>query len=114
VRDDQYAKLQGLSEKLTDVVVVELEPDAWPGAGKLLQDLSRDERGDRYWCKKNAAATLSLLTKMQSLLGIIERRAPDTPAAEEHDDLDDEIKAAEKAATKILKDVQARVYERKG
>lgn len=116
MRTDQYAKLQSLSEKLTDVVVDELNPDAWPGAGQPLEKLTRDDRGDRYWCKKNAAATLSLLTKMQSLLGLIERRAPDpnaTAPAEEHDDLDDEIKAAEKEAAKILKKVQDRAYERK-
>lgn len=115
MRDDQYASLQALSEKLTDVVVDELEPNAWPGAGKKAEALTREERGDRYWSKKNAAATLSLLTKMQALLWTIERRSPDSPPpSEDHDDLDAEIKAADKEATRILKKVQDRVYERKG
>lgn len=113
MRTDQYQKLQDLSEKLTDVVVDELDPESWPGAGTQLHELTREARGDRYWCKKNAAATLSLLTKMQSLLGVIERSASgDAPPEDEHEDLDAEISAAEKEAAKILSKIQGRAYDR--
>jgi hypothetical protein len=112
VRTEQFERMQSLAEKLTDVVIDEANPDEWPGKDTKLIELTRDQRGDRYWCKKNAAATLSLLTKMHSLLGIVEKRNVDPPDEDEHDDLEDEIKAAEKEATKILKTVQDRVYER--
>ena len=68
MREDQIARLTDLSEKLADVVLEEADPDEWPGAGMPLAAISQQERGDRYWCKKNAAATFALLERTQSLL----------------------------------------------
>jgi hypothetical protein len=124
MREEQYQRLKSLSEKLTDVVLDEADPASWPGDGMTTETWRKLEaadakeaqriRGDRYWSKKNAAATLSLLTKIYTISGIIERSAP-APAGEgndQDDDLDKEIRDAEKEATKILKKVQARAYER--
>jgi hypothetical protein len=113
MRDDQYTKLKSLTEKLTDVVLVEADPAKWPGEGKALAALTRDERGDRYWCKKNAAATLTMLMKVHSLTGVLEQRggfgAP--PADPEGDggeaDLDKEINAAEREAARIIERVRS-------
>lgn len=113
MRDDQYAKLKGLQEKLTDVVLVEADPAKWPGDGKALADLSRDERGDRYWCKKNAAATLTMLMKVHSLTGVLEQRGgfgappPDPEGADGEADLDKEIRSAEREAARIIQRVTA-------
>lgn len=106
MRQDQYVRMQDLAEKLTDVVLDEAAPDQWPGAGVPLQNLDRDTRGDRYWCKKNAAATLSLVTKIHSLVHMIQRAdgdPSDPPAGPDRDgDLDAEMRDAEKAAEKLL------------
>jgi hypothetical protein len=112
VRDDQYARLKGLSEKLTDVVLVEANPEKWPGVGKELAELTRDERGDRYWCKKNAAATLTMLMKVHSLTGVLEQRGgfgappadPEEPGGDV--DLDKEIRSAEKEAARVINRLQ--------
>lgn len=122
MRDDQYQRLQALSEKLTDVVLDEADPASWPGDGmttemwRQLEAADRNEaqriRGDRYWSKKNAAATLTLLTKVYTITGIIERSVPPPADADDAGDLEKEIKAAEQEAAKILKSVQARAYER--
>jgi hypothetical protein len=64
VRDDQYASFKALNEKLIDVVIVEANPEHWTGDPSKLAELTREERGDRYWCKKNAAATLSVLMRV--------------------------------------------------
>lgn len=107
MRDDQYAKLKGLAEKLADTVIGEADPDTWTGNGKKPADLTRDERGDRYWCKKNCAATLSVLMRIYSVAGMVERAAfgapqlPAGPAGET--DLDREVSAAEREAQAILK-----------
>lgn len=125
MRDDQYQRLKSLTEKLTDVVLEEADPASWPGDGMTTETWRKLEaadakeaqriRGDRYWSKKNAAATLSLLTRVYTIAGIVERSAP-APAGnggeDREDDLDKEIKAAEKEAKTILKKVQARAYER--
>lgn len=106
MRDEQYVKLKALLVKLTDVVLVEADPAQWNGEGKPLVDLTREERGDRYWCKKNAAATLSVLMRVVNLVSVIERdnRPGDIPAASEpgETDLDKEVAAAEREAKQIL------------
>lgn len=106
MRDDQYTKLKGLTEKLTDVVLEEADPAKWTGAGVEVAQLTRDDRGDRYWCKKNAAATLSVLMRVVNLVGVIERAAPGAqpePLVEGDTDLDREVAAAEREAQSILK-----------
>ena len=59
MRDDQITRLQALSESLGEVVIHEVDPANWPGAEKDPADLTQQERGDRYWSKKNAAATMT-------------------------------------------------------
>lgn len=108
MKPEQYDKLKLRSDQLIDVVIVEADPATWPGDGKKPTELTKDERGDRYWTKRNAAATLSLATKIQSLLGIAERRIGDTPPTtipesdDDDADLDAELAAAEQEAATII------------
>ena len=74
MHNDYKTRLTALSDKLTDVVLDEADPDTWPGADKPLDKHTKQERGDRYWCKKNAAASLTLLVKVHSLIGMHARR----------------------------------------
>lgn len=113
MRQDQYEKLQVLAEKLTDTFIIEANPDTWPGAGVDIATMDQQTRGDRYWVKKNAAATLSVITRTIGLVGIIQQRAAGgadvpTPAegSPEDDSLDADIKAAEKEAKKLLDQYQ--------
>lgn len=111
MRQDQFERLQALSEKLMDVALAEADPDSWPGAGWKPNDLTKEQRGDRYWCKKNAVATLSLEER-------IARRVHDAQLAsagggadpgavrEAEDELDAEIAAAEKEAQVLLSAMQ--------
>lgn len=108
MRTDQYERLQALSEKLGDVFLEEADPDNWPAAGIKPKDRTAQERGDAYWCKKNAVATLSLISRVAHLRGLIQlgSQAPDpnNPAAIEEPKnlLDEEITAAEKEASKLM------------
>jgi hypothetical protein len=118
VRDDQYLRLQALNEKLIDAVIVEANPDAWPGDPTKLAEMSREVRGDRYWCKKNAAATLSVIMKLTSITGMMERTlrgtapAPGDPDGDDETDLDKEMKAAEREAKTALAKIQRRQRDR--
>lgn len=111
MRDDQYTKLKTLQAKLADVLIAEADPDTWSGHGKTPAELTRDERGDRYWCKRNAAATLSVIVRIFSVTGLIERANFPAPGAqpevppEAETDLDREVAAAEREARAILKRV---------
>jgi hypothetical protein len=112
MRQDQYEKLQQLEERLTDVFIGEAEPSTWPGHGLAPNALDQQSRGDRYWCKKNAVATLSLIQRVAGLVHTIQPHG-DTPppagAAPQGDDearLDGEIASAEREATKLLDQMQ--------
>lgn len=109
MRQDQYERLVTLSEKLTDALLIELDPEQWPGAGLAPMAMDQKTRGDRYWCKKNAAATLTLIMKNNNLFDLIRRQeAPLPPSADtggdddEDSGLDAEIRRAEKEAAQVL------------
>ena len=104
MRQDQYEKLQAMSEKLTDVFLSEADPDNWPGSGWNPQQLTKEQRGDRYWSKKNAVATLSIISKIAQLTTVIQLGGGNDvpPSADDEGGLDAEIRQAEKEAAKLL------------
>lgn len=113
MRQDQYERLQSLTEKLTDVFLDEADPEKWPGHGVAPNAMDAQSRGDRYWCKKNAAATLTVIMKTTTLIGVIQQRsaggAPDgvpPEGAEDTDGLDGEIRAAEREAARLIDKAQ--------
>lgn len=112
MRQDQFERLQALSDKLTDVVLTDADPAGWVGNGKLPKDLTQQERGDAYWCRKMAVATLSVLNRVAVLTDIVrEQSNAGNGAAKVSADaetLDAEIKAAEKDAAKLLDKLQRR------
>ncbi|WP_433886955.1 hypothetical protein [Pseudomonas vranovensis] len=106
MRDDQIVRLQALTERLGEVVISEIDPHNWPGANKLPGELTQQERGDRYWCKKNAAATMTLLLKTVNIAGILNRNKPAPDAGAAIDELDGELAAAEREAAAIIERMQ--------
>lgn len=109
MREDQYKRLQALSEELTDVFLDEADPAKWPGAGVELQSMDKATRGDRYWSKKNAAATVMLIGRVENLVGSIQQDSNAGHGAstmtEAESELDQEIAAAEKEASRLLNKV---------
>ena len=75
MRQDQYEKLQALSERLTDVFLNEAEPEKWPGHNIEPGVMDQQTRGDRYWCKKNAVATLTLIGRVAGLTDLIQKQS---------------------------------------
>ena len=112
MRPDQYEKLQALSERLTDVFLSEAEPEKWPGNSLDPGVMDQQTRGDRYWCKKNAVATLTLIGRVASLTNIIQDQskagAGSASVTGDEELLDAEIKSAEQEASKLLDELQNR------
>lgn len=104
MRQDQFEKLQKLEEELTDVFLQEADPKLWPGAGVTPANMEAQTRGDRYWCKKNAVATIAMMTRIGNLTGMIQRAAAgiEPDADDKGDSLDQEVQNAEKEAKKLL------------
>lgn len=113
MREDLIDRLEELQEKLFEAMLVEANPENWPGGKVLPKDLNRDERGDRYWCKKNAAATMTLLNKTISLEYFRSRLPVETEAAgdevsQEEVDLERNMAKCEKLAEKQLERFQSK------
>jgi hypothetical protein len=113
MRQDQFEALQARGEQLVDVFLSESDPAKWPGHGIEPANMEKTTRGDRYWCKKDAVATLACAQRIFNLVQVIrERSIPSTPPgteggeAEPVDSLDAEVAAAEKEAKRLLNDVQ--------
>jgi hypothetical protein len=106
MRQDQFTKLQTLSEKLIDVAIDEADPANWPGSGWKPNELTKEQRGDRYWCKKNAVSTVSLIERINRMIFDVRQIGGDNPDPEAEDDLDRDIAAAEKEAAKLLDKMQ--------
>jgi len=102
MRPDQLQRLQDLSEKLADTFLTEADPGEWTGGSVGPADLTQQERGDRYWCKKNAMATGGVLRFTLDLISSHERPGGGTPA-EEDADMEARISEAEKRAAAAVK-----------
>lgn len=113
MRQDQYERLQALSEKLMERFLQEADPDEWPGAGMKIATMDQQTRGDLYWTKKNGAATGMLYTRVEAMIGSTQIAGGTAPTAEAGDagqadhesQLDDEIRAAEREAARLMKDL---------
>lgn len=109
MRPDQLIRIAELSEKLAEVVLEESDPDTWPGAGVTLAAMSIEERGNRYWSKKNAAASFSLLERTTSLL--TDAQDLRNNRKEDDSDMEKQIAAREKEATKLLNKVMSKAKQ---
>lgn len=110
MRQDQFEALQARGEQLVDVFLSESDPTKWPGHGMEPANMQKTTRGDRYWCKKDAVATLACAQRIFNLVQVIRERSippsPSTPeGAEPVDSLDEEVAAAEEEAQRMLSDV---------
>lgn len=109
MRQDQFEKIQALNEKLADVFINEANPDNWPGANTPIDMQDKTIRGDRYWMKKNAVATIALIQRITYYVGTIQRNsipidpeASDVPDTTGEVSIDNEIDKYEKSAKDLI------------
>ena len=98
---DQLNKLKQLSDRMVAVVIAEADPNTWAGANKKLSEMSEEERGDRYWCKKNANQVITTAVKLETLIALYERKGS-TPNDGKVDDVSEKVIRFEQAAKKRL------------
>lgn len=102
MRQDQIDRLQTLAEEIGDVFIEEASPSAWNGSGIPLADLDDKKRGGRYWDKKNAIQTGTLLARVLDLRDRDKKERNGQPDPVSEQDADDEIKRFEKQAKDIV------------
>lgn len=111
MRQDQFESLQKRAEQLVDLFIQESDPEKWPGAGIEPANMDKGARGDRYWCKKDAVATLACAQRIVSLIDSVRAKTAGgetTPGAvtDGEEELEGDIAAAEKEADRILRNMQ--------
>jgi len=104
MRQDQIERLQDLEERLIDVYLDEADPANWPGVGTMGDQLTKEQRGDRYWEKKNAIATVALAQETRKLIANDKQSLGRDPYGET--EMDRRIQDAEKRAADLVKKVQ--------
>jgi hypothetical protein len=110
MRVDQFLKLQALSEKLADVVITDVDPVSWAGAGLTAAQMTQTQRGDAFWSRKMALSTISVLVRVQGLIHSTQQfgdtpppaGAPAADPVDEPPSLEAEIAQAEKDARVVL------------
>lgn len=102
---NQLEKLKQLSDKMVGLVIAEADPDTWAGANKKLDEMSVEERGDRYWCKKNANQVITTAVKLETLIALYERKGA-TPKEGLAEDLTNKVIQFENAAKKRLEKLE--------
>lgn len=107
MRPDQIERLSALSEKLADAVLIDADPERWSGYGKAAGEMTKEERGDAYWCRKVAASTISVLTRVERVVSDAQGQSDGTPADEDAE-LEKEMSSAEREAERLLDQLQRR------
>lgn len=97
---ETLTRLEGRQQQLAELFLAESDPDAWPGME------NSGDRGDRYWYKKNATATLAMVCRIQTLFQTLLRGHDEPPLPTEDDDLEQSIARAERAAAAVLERAQ--------
>ncbi len=108
MRQDQFEALQNRVEQLVDLFIRESDPERWPGAGIEPANMEKGTRGDRFWCKKDAVATLACAQRIVSLIDTVRQKTAggeESPGAvvDPGEELDADVRAAERQAEQIIK-----------
>ncbi len=107
MRHDQIQRLSNLSEKLADVVLIDADPEKWVGYGKAASEMTKEERGNAYWCRKVAASTISVLTRIERVVSDAQSTNKGPPDDEDAE-LEKEMRSAEREAERLLDQLQRR------
>lgn len=68
MKPEQAERLIAMQERLVDLFLEEVNPQTLPGAGIAITAQDRATRGDAYWCKRSAAASIMLASRITSYL----------------------------------------------
>lgn len=104
MKPDQRNRLEALQEKIAEVLIEEMNPDNWAGAGIIPALMDKEQRGNRYFDKKNAAMTAVIYMDNAKLLENTKAALGRDPYKD--NELDKKIQKAEQDADKLLESVR--------
>ncbi|MCW1973465.1 UNVERIFIED_ORG: hypothetical protein FHW05_002313 [Pantoea agglomerans] len=97
-----------LADRLTEIAITECDVTQWPGHGKAVTEMTKEERGDRYWSKQNATATITLIKNLHNLVsqregGQKDRMNANPNAADVEETVEQQAARAEREAKAAIK-----------
>jgi hypothetical protein len=106
---DTLKKLEQRQTELATVFIDETDSSKWPDTA------TRDGRGDRYWQKKNAGATATLIVKIQTILDYaLSKPVPTDPSEPTPGDAEEEKAEAGSLAAAAMRDAQEIIDRHRG
>lgn len=72
----QLKKLTALQAKLFEAMVFDTNPEHWVGHGKTVSELSKQEKDEASWCRRQAASSIALWEKIDKLINSHQPPAP--------------------------------------
>lgn len=101
-------KLEERQAALADIFIAETDPAKWPDGE------TRDARGDRFWHKKNAGATATLIVRIQSILDVALKRHLADPTKPVPGDEEEEAEPAGAMAAAAMAEANEIIGRHKG
>lgn len=65
---EQLSKLRALRDKLFDAMLCDTNPEHWVGYGKSAEQLSKQEKDEASWCRRQASSSILLWEKIDKLV----------------------------------------------
>lgn len=99
----QLKKLQSLRNKLFEAMVFDTNPENWVAYTKPAKELSKQEKDEAAWCRRQAASSIALWEKIDKL--IAQHIEPQSTTTNEDTQLD--LLAVEQEANTLLVQIGA-------
>ncbi|MFD1259793.1 hypothetical protein [Entomomonas asaccharolytica] len=99
----QLKKLQSLRNKLFEAMVFDTNPENWVAYAKPAKELSKQEKDEAAWCRRQAASSIALWEKIDKL--IVQHSEPKSTINIENTQLD--LLAVEEEAKTLLVQIGA-------
>lgn len=97
MREDQLIALADIQAEVCDVFIEECQTKDWPDLD------TKQGRGDRYWLKQNASASLKLVAQIENVLAARAARLASKPhSANDDEGADALLKRIAKKADALL------------
>lgn len=103
MNEKQLKKLQALRNKLFEAMVFDTNPENWVAYAKPAKELSKQEKDEAAWCRRQAASSIALWEKIDKLIS--QHTAPKT--AVDNNDMQLDLLAIEKEADSLLTQIGA-------
>lgn len=103
MNEKQLKKLQALRNKLFEAMVFDTNPENWVAYAKPAKELSKQEKDEAAWCRRQAASSIALWEKIDKLISQHTEHQP----AIDNNDAQLDLLAIEKEADSLLTQIGA-------